>query len=196
MRISKRTKILESAIRVIHRDGVTGVTFDAVAAEAGITRGGMLYHFPSRDALLLAIHQYLAGQWEAMLVSQAGKLADEATADERLIAYVQTCIQSVSRVELQLMLEGSTSPELAAPWNEVADRWVPALNLQGDDSAAVIRTIIRLAGDGLWVYESLSNAPLSSSIREGICRILVSMIRTPEQFFAVGSVPVSKDKHS
>ena len=52
MRPSQRDQILNAAIRVVERTGVTGVTFDAVAAEAGITRGGLMYHFRSREALL------------------------------------------------------------------------------------------------------------------------------------------------
>lgn len=109
MRPSNRSKILDAAIRVVHRDGVTGITFESVAAEAGLTRGGMLYHFPSRDALLLGIHEHLANQWEALLEKVAGKPAHEASAEERFAAYVQACAQGKStRVELQLMLEGAT----------------------------------------------------------------------------------------
>lgn len=116
MRPSNRNKILDAAIRVVHREGVTGITFESVALEAGLTRGGMLYHFPSRDALLLGIHEHLACQWETLLEKVAGKPAHEASAQERIAAYVQACTDGRStRVELQLMLEGATQPELAAP---------------------------------------------------------------------------------
>ena len=73
MRPSNRSKILDAAVRVIHRDGVTGITFDSVAAESGVTRGGMMYHFPSREALVQALHQHLAEQWETSLELSAGK---------------------------------------------------------------------------------------------------------------------------
>ena len=46
MRESKRTVILDAAVNVIESDGITAVTFDSVAAAAGITRGGIIYHFP------------------------------------------------------------------------------------------------------------------------------------------------------
>ena len=51
MRTSKRDRILDAAVNVINRDGVRAVTFESVAAEAKLTRGGLLYHFPSREAL-------------------------------------------------------------------------------------------------------------------------------------------------
>lgn len=51
-------------MEIIERDGVTAVTFDAIATLMGITHGGLLYHFPSREELLLATHHYLADRWE------------------------------------------------------------------------------------------------------------------------------------
>lgn len=59
MRTSKRDRILDAAVNVINRDGVRAVTFESVAAEAKLTRGGLLYHFPSREALLRGIDEHL-----------------------------------------------------------------------------------------------------------------------------------------
>ena len=67
VRESKKTMILDAAIQVIEEDGITAVTFDSVAAAAGITRAGIIYHFPSRDDLIAAIHQRLADRWERQL---------------------------------------------------------------------------------------------------------------------------------
>ena len=44
VRESKKTMILDAAIQVIEEDGITAVTFDSVAAAAGITRAGIIYH--------------------------------------------------------------------------------------------------------------------------------------------------------
>lgn len=83
MRTSKRDRILDAAVNVINRDGVRAVTFESVAAEARLTRGGLLYHFPSREALLRGIDEYLAQAWEASMETLLGKRADEASALER-----------------------------------------------------------------------------------------------------------------
>ena len=84
MRTSNRRKILDAIIAIVERDGITAVTFDAVAAETGLTRGGLLYHFPSREALLrgidrreqaLALAQRLSGvlaqPWQIQAQEQA-----------------------------------------------------------------------------------------------------------------------------
>ena len=80
-RASKRDDVLEAVVTIIERDGLTAVTLDAVAAEIGMTRAGLLYHFPSREALIRATHEHLAGQWERELVASAGKTATTCKVD-------------------------------------------------------------------------------------------------------------------
>jgi len=46
-----RETVLAAARGVISQQGASHLTMDAVAAEAGISKGGLLYHFPSKDAL-------------------------------------------------------------------------------------------------------------------------------------------------
>jgi AcrR family transcriptional regulator len=74
MRTSKRDRILDAAVNVINRDGVRAVTFESVAAEAKLTRGGLLYHFPSREALLRGIDEQVQA-WEASMETLLGKRA-------------------------------------------------------------------------------------------------------------------------
>lgn len=47
-----RGRILDAAVRVIARDGAAHVTLEAVAAEAALSKGGLLYHFTSKHALI------------------------------------------------------------------------------------------------------------------------------------------------
>lgn len=166
MRPSNRNKIIDAAIRVVLREGLTGVTFDSVAAEASVTRGGMMYHFPSRDALIQAIHEHLASLWETDLTKHAGKPAGETTADERLVAYAHVSAQCVSRAELLFLLDSTTSPELTTPWQEVLERWAAPAPEDINDTAALLRFIARLAADGLWVYESILSKPLPLEMRQ------------------------------
>ena len=40
-----RKRLLDAAAAVVRRDGAGALTLDAVAAEAGVSKGGLLYHF-------------------------------------------------------------------------------------------------------------------------------------------------------
>ena len=52
---SNREKILHATVQVAIRDGVMAMTLDAVAQEAGVSKGGLLYHFRSKDDLIAAM---------------------------------------------------------------------------------------------------------------------------------------------
>jgi AcrR family transcriptional regulator len=47
-----RERLLDAAERVVTESGATHLTLDAVAKSAGVSKGGLLYHFPSKEALL------------------------------------------------------------------------------------------------------------------------------------------------
>src|SRR5215217_4380146 len=51
-RPSRRAELLDAALAVIRRDGAQKLTLDAVAAEAGVSKGGILYHFATKRALV------------------------------------------------------------------------------------------------------------------------------------------------
>lgn len=179
MRPSNRDRILDAAVRVIQREGVTAVTFDSLAAEAELTRGGIMYHFPSREDLLAAIHQHLADRWEATLRADAGAPAEQLTADERLAAYIRVSAQSATRAELQLMLEAATRPEWAAPWSAVLERWAPVPADAAGDAASMARLVTRLAADGLWMFEALAYRALPEAQRRAVAEHLVRAVAGP-----------------
>ena len=55
-----RERILFGAEEVVLRDGVAHLTLEAAASEAGISKGGILYHFPTRAALVAAMVERLS----------------------------------------------------------------------------------------------------------------------------------------
>jgi AcrR family transcriptional regulator len=50
-----RERLLDAAAVVVRRDGAQALTLDAVAAEAGVSKGGLLYHFKAKRDLLDAM---------------------------------------------------------------------------------------------------------------------------------------------
>jgi len=63
-RPSGRDALLAAAERVAIRDGSAHLTLDAVAAEAGLSKGGVLYHFPNKSALLAGMLEKLLKNYE------------------------------------------------------------------------------------------------------------------------------------
>ena len=50
-----RQQLLEVAARLASEKGMTAVTLDAVSGASGISKGGLLHHFPSKNMLLEAL---------------------------------------------------------------------------------------------------------------------------------------------
>ena len=55
-----RELLLDAAEDVVIARGVNDMTLETVAASAGISKGGLLYHFPSKDALIQAMVSRIA----------------------------------------------------------------------------------------------------------------------------------------
>lgn len=53
--LATRDKVLDGAEAVLARDGIGSLTMDAVALEAAVSKGGVLHHFRSKDALVSAL---------------------------------------------------------------------------------------------------------------------------------------------
>lgn len=54
------SELLDAAIRVLTRDGLGALTLDAVAREAGVSKGGLTHHFATKDALVTAMLEHFA----------------------------------------------------------------------------------------------------------------------------------------
>lgn len=158
-RPSNRRAILEAAVRVAARDPITTTTIDAVATEAGLTKAGVLYHFPSKNHLLVAVQEHLAAEWEAQLIAAAGGTAEETPLPRRVSVYARVSAGSASRAELVLMLEAISAPEIAAPIRAVIDRWVPSVDAALQDPELWPYVLARLAADGLWVGDTDKDLP-------------------------------------
>jgi AcrR family transcriptional regulator len=65
-RPSSREAILDAAEEIVMESGAGHLTFESLAERTGISRGGLLYNFPSKDALLQAMVQRHVEQRRAM----------------------------------------------------------------------------------------------------------------------------------
>jgi AcrR family transcriptional regulator len=63
MHASPADLLLDAAETVVVRRGIGNLTLEAVAAEAGMSKGGLLHHFPSKDRLVEAMVVRHAQGW-------------------------------------------------------------------------------------------------------------------------------------
>jgi AcrR family transcriptional regulator len=172
-------RILAAAEDLVIREGVGKLTLDSAAKEAGISKGGILYHFPSRAALVSAMVERFVISFEAELITYDA-YSKEPGAFTR--AYLQASLQpaesSVDPRESRLggaLLAGVTSdPELLEPMRERYEAWQAAL--EHDGVPAEVATAVRLAADGLWLADLFGLAPVTGKARVAVGRLLISLL--------------------
>ncbi|MGV9825943.1 TetR/AcrR family transcriptional regulator [Gordonia sp. NPDC003429] len=67
----RRSELIDAAVRVIARDGLTAATTRAIVAEAGMPQGALFYVFPSREALLSAVIEHVTDQEQLTAILSA-----------------------------------------------------------------------------------------------------------------------------
>ena len=69
-----RARILNVAMRLFADAGYHPTTNAAIAEAAGLTRGAMLYHFPTREALMEAVIPYIQSERARLFESAASSM--------------------------------------------------------------------------------------------------------------------------
>jgi AcrR family transcriptional regulator len=88
-----RNLILDSAIECLVEYGYAGATTVQIQDRAGISRGRLLHHFPSRDDLLVAAVEHLA---EARLEEVLRRVAVDSRHKDRIDASVEAMWESMN----------------------------------------------------------------------------------------------------
>ena len=65
--IDRRRSLVEAAVKVISKRGLTGVTISSIAAEANCSYGVVAFHFQSKEGIIFAALDHTAAEYEAYL---------------------------------------------------------------------------------------------------------------------------------
>ena len=71
-----KNKIIEAAIRLYNEKGLSNVTSRHIAADINISHGNLEYHFPNKEALLLAIYQQMRQEVSGFYQDQANDISN------------------------------------------------------------------------------------------------------------------------
>jgi AcrR family transcriptional regulator len=149
-----RRALLDAAAAVIRTRGVAA-SLDEIAREAEVSKGGLLYHFASKDDLVRALAHDLLGTFRTQVAAVADP-ADQAPGG-LVRAYVRACLASTHdevalRDSAALVTQLSTLPEIAELARADARRWTAELHADGLPEHVV--SLVVAAADGA------STAPL------------------------------------
>ncbi len=171
MRKSVRTRrrILDAGIQLLVDKGYRGFSVSAVATQAGMTRMALLYHFPTRQALLTAIVNHLLIRRIAAFSASLTKVprgmdepetrshaADAAWQQHETPEFVAVS-ELVAAARTNPELTGVLGPALAAfdrSRHKLAETMFPANRVRQQDFE-IARDVVRVMTQGLAMRETL-----------------------------------------
>lgn len=177
-RPSSRERLLDAAAEVLLTEGAESLTLEAVAQRAGVSKGGLFYHFPTKQAMVAAMVDRLTAAFDAALGSAGGRPGDF------LRAYVEATIPKVrtdapaDRVTAALLAAVLVDPAGLTPLRERFAAWQARLTDDGIDPA--VATAVRLAVDGWWAVRLLGLGEPEPGLHESTRRYLLELIDRAE----------------
>jgi AcrR family transcriptional regulator len=170
--------ILEAAERVIVQSGVEKATIEAVAREAGVSKGGVLHHFPSKDAIVIGLVARLIEKFDAEVT------ALQAADPEVRGSFTRACLNAGTKkddhcIEVFFALQAAfrNCPSLQDLLRKAHLRWQTRIEQDGIDP--VCASVVRLATDGLWLAKLHRVTVPSEEFRSAVMDYLMALTRTP-----------------
>jgi len=176
-----RDRILNAAEARLLAHGPNGLVLEAVAADAGVSKGGLLYHFPNKDALVTGLTERMLDGFDVALDQMIAADGGEPGAATR--AYLATTVSmdgEPADSSAQLMAGilasiGRDSPQLEIV-RERFDLWHRRLQADGIDPTTA--ALVRLACDGLWLSALLGLPRLDPDLHVRMYHALLDLTFT------------------
>jgi AcrR family transcriptional regulator len=167
-----RDKLLAAFEQLVLAEGERAATLDAVAGAAGVSKGGLLYHFPHRRALVDAMLQRLEELLQLDLEAMAA--APEGAARYFLVTSLFEDSQLDRALVVASRLAQSGDENARASLQRLGEAWY-ALVL-ADVGDPVVATAVQQMGDGLYHNASIGLLPDGSAQRHTILESLLAVV--------------------
>ncbi len=172
-RPNSREAMLDAAQDVVLEGGAGKLTLDAVARRAGVSKGGVMYNFPTKEALLKAMVERVVEHNRHAHAQVTASLPDRP--GRSLKAYVMNSVRALDvddRVSGALLAALNSDRALLVP---VAEYFNGRFAKLTQDVPFEQAALVYLATEGLWMQELLQLSPFTARQRAQMVRVLVRM---------------------
>lgn len=175
-----RAQLLQTALQVLHRVGARAFTLDAVAKEAEVSKGGLIHHFPNREALIAAMFDFVHERFQEKLQRF---LEEETPGPGRKIrAYIRVNFEDIeeghkpyllSLVELTAVEPGLLMKSRDAVHCDMQEQ------IQDDGLDPDYASVLMSSSDAFWLGKVLGFIPEGSEQASRMRDKLLAMTRPP-----------------
>lgn len=172
--------LLDAAQKIVLDAGPEGLTLEAVAAAAGVSKGGVLYHFRNKDALLSGL---LGRAFETMKQWVEARVADAEPGQGAVAHAYIDFVRAIHRSEemptmgAALYACAALKPDLLAPFYGELSEWLEGMVADGVPRPAA--ALVWLALDGAWLNGAVGTfelAPAFFAAAEGALALLERVV--------------------
>lgn len=177
-----RTLIFEACKRILEKKGSRGLTLDAVAEEAKLSKGGLLYHFATKETLVKELFENFIAVFDQQLerlCEQEGNVRGSWLRAYAKGSMEQALDPSISKFIVSLLASVDEFPWVHSFMQEKYVEWQAKVEALSIDP--VVASLVRLTIDGLWFSELYQYAPPSNERREEILNLLFKLISEQSQ---------------
>lgn len=145
------------------------VSLESAARAGGVTKAGLMYHFPTKQALMTAVIDHLMDQYEHELTQRLTSVDSTApTTKARLVAYLDwVCDGHFDHGDLVMFTDPRLREPLSARWNERMGEWANIPHTLPADERARFHAV-RLIADGIWLNAVSNGIPLTDQDRDAV----------------------------
>lgn len=180
-----RDRILDALAAILIERGSAAVTLNAVAERAGVSKGGLLYHFPSKSDLINGLVERMTAEAEAIFAAaptHSGGVTGAFLEDSLPSSYADAALYW--SLIAALRSQELASPEAMSLVHSIFTRWAQMLHEEVGDP--VLAETIRLVGDGLYLT---AIAELPQPDPDTVRRIIDDLVARAEQAKAARQTP-------
>jgi AcrR family transcriptional regulator len=123
----RRATMIRAAYKVMARDGVHRVPLQQIATEAGVSKGLLLYHFQTKDGLVLASLEWVLEATERRIRQRLAESGDPAAAISEVIDAIWVSPEA-NRDFFRFYLDGVEHQARSPEFDEFADRGHSIMN--------------------------------------------------------------------
>lgn len=167
---------MDATSDVAQEVGSSRLTIDAVVRRSGISKGGILYHYPTKRALIAGLLEYSIEQLDARVNRWSKDTGGRSPKVRALIkASAATPIEETT-LPLSVLVAAAEDHTILAPMKQYSGDWLSEAESEGD-----LSVILMLAVEGLQFLEMLNLVNLSVKKRKAILKTMLTMLDDLEE---------------
>ncbi len=174
--IEVRRQLLDVTARLCVEHGFSGLTLDAVSREAGVSKGGLLHHFPSKQALLDALCDTMIEGFDQRIDEIAAGDPDPHGRFTRayLLANAEAMTFPGQEHWTSLAFLMMAQADMRSRWRQWMAEHIARVE---ETDGSIACSIARLASDGLWLSDLFGTPGVLPERRQEFISTLIEMTK-------------------